>query len=132
MVYGGDRPIAELRRSLPDLKGMSRRSLKACLLGYIAYGWTGVVPSSCARTVVLVPSNVAPWLWGWPNKLLARMDAAHSETFVLGPYHGGQFSSGIDTIEALRRLPAGYGGGIWTDEIELIAPAVGRARPAPH
>lgn len=128
MVYGGDRPIDELRRTLPGMKLMSRKSLTACLGRYIAWGWTGIVPARCHDMVVLVPSNVAPWLWGWPGKFLARMRPARSETFVLGPYHRGQFSTGIDTPEALRRLPVGYAGGIWTDEIETIARAIGRTR----
>jgi glycerophosphoryl diester phosphodiesterase len=43
---------------------------------------------------------------------------------VLGPYRGGEFSSGIDTPEQLARLPQNYSGGIWTNEIETIAPLV--------
>jgi glycerophosphoryl diester phosphodiesterase len=131
MVYGGDRPIGELRRALPGMKLMSRQSLTACLGRYVAWGWTGGAPARCHDMVVLVPSNIAPWLWGWPGKFLARMRAARSETFVLGPYHRGQFSTGIDTADALRRLPAGYAGGIWTDEIEAIGRAVGRTPTFP-
>ena len=109
---------------------MSRQSLTACLGRYVAVGWTGVVPGGCADMVVLVPSNIAPWLWGWPGKFLARMQAVRSETFVLGPYHRGQFSTGFDTAEAFRALPPGYSGGIWTDEIETIGRVLGRA-PSP-
>ncbi|MDR2165170.1 MAG: hypothetical protein LBO79_06005, partial [Zoogloeaceae bacterium] len=32
IVYGGDRPVAALRASVPGLKAMSRASLKGCLL----------------------------------------------------------------------------------------------------
>jgi len=127
MVYGGDKPIGELRRALPRMKVMSRSLLTACLGRYIAWGWTGVAPERCADMVILVPSNIAPWLWGWPGKFLARMRAVRSETFVLGPYHRGQFSIGIDTVDALHQLPPGYAGGIWTNEIEVIARALRRA-----
>lgn len=126
MVYGGDRPISALRRLFPRMKLMSRHSLTACLVRYIAWGWTGAVPDRCADMIVLVPVNVAPWLWGWPGRFLGRMRSVRSETFVLGPYHRGQSSTGIDTTEALRRLPDGYSGGIWTDEIETFGRAVGR------
>jgi glycerophosphoryl diester phosphodiesterase len=54
------------------------------------------------------------------------MKAANSEVFVLGPYRGGEFSTGIDTPEQLARLPQDYSGGIWTNEIETIAPLVRR------
>jgi glycerophosphoryl diester phosphodiesterase len=122
MAYGGDAPIAELRQALPALRTMSRRSLQACLLSYIGYGWTGIVPPPCRTSVVFVPINVAPWLWGWPGRFLQRMDRAGSSAFVIGPYRGGEFSTGIDSAEQVQRLPAGFSGGVMTDEIEVIAP----------
>ena len=94
MVYGGDRPIDALRRVRPRMKVMSRQSLTACLGRYVAWGWTGAVSRRCSDMVILVPSNIAPWLWGWPGRFLARMEAVRSETFVLGPYHRGQSSTG--------------------------------------
>lgn len=130
MVYGGDRPVAALRGALPDLRTVSRGSLRACLLGYVAYGWTGLVPAGCAKMLVLVPVNVAPWLWGWPGHFLQRMQSAGSSVFAIGPYHGGAFSTGIDTPEDLARLPAGYPGGILTNEIEAVAAALGRGGSA--
>ncbi|MCX2724516.1 glycerophosphodiester phosphodiesterase family protein [Roseibium salinum] len=122
MVYGGDRPIAALRDSLPEVKTLSRSSLKSCLLRYIGYGWTGAVPPACRSSVIFVPINIAPWLWGWPGRFLERMNSAGSHVFVIGPYEGGDFSTGIDNREDLSRLPEGYGGGVFTNEIEKIAP----------
>jgi glycerophosphoryl diester phosphodiesterase len=43
--------------------------------------------------------------------------------FLLGPYAGEGHSTGIDTPEDIRRVPAGYAGGIWTNEIEAVARA---------
>jgi len=129
MVYGGDLPVRQVRQRLSDVKAMSRSLLQACLLRYAAYGWTGIVPAACARMPVFVPINIAPWLWGWPGRLLQRMRAAGSEVYVLGPYHGG-FSAGLDTPADLARLPTGYAGGIYTDEIaEAARWAAERARP---
>lgn len=121
MVYGGDRPIAALRSLVPGLKTMSRTSLKGCLLRYIAYGWTGAMPDECYSRPVFVPINVAPWLWGWPNRFLDRVNLVGSIVFVVGPYHGGDFSTGMDNIEDLSRLPEGYDGGVLTNEIEMVA-----------
>lgn len=121
MAYGGDRPIAVLRAAVPAMKTMSRASLKRCLLGYIAYGWTGAIPWECHSTLVFVPINVAPWLWGWPDRFLNRMDSAGSTTFVIGPYNGGDFSTGMDSVEELSRLPKHYSGGMLTNEIEMVA-----------
>ena len=121
MVYGGDEPIETIRRLAPDVRTISRASIKACLLGYVGYGWTGIVPQACRNAMVLVPINVAPFLWGWPDKFLNRMARANSAVFMLGLYSGGEFSTGIDTPELLQRLPSNYSGGIWTNEIEAIA-----------
>jgi glycerophosphoryl diester phosphodiesterase len=131
VVYGGNEPVAEARRLLPDVQTTSLALLKGCLLPYIALGWSGWVPAGCARMMLLVPVNVAPWLWGWPNRFLDRMEAAGSSVFVLGPYRGGEFSTGIDAPQDLARLPRDYGGGIWTNRVEAIAPVVGKAGRAP-
>jgi glycerophosphoryl diester phosphodiesterase len=121
MVYGGDEPIEALRQHLPDVRTTSRAALKACLLGYMATGWTGVVPASCGNRLVLVPINVAPWLWGWPGRFVDRMEKAGSKVFLLGPYSGGDFSKGIDSPADFDRVPADYAGGIYTNEIEAAA-----------
>lgn len=124
IVYGAEEPVAEVRGALPDIKTMSRSSLIACMTRYIGYGWTGIVPQACSETMVLVPINIAPWLWGWPDRFLARLSSAGSSVFVLGPYSGGEFSTGIDTKDDIARLPNDYAGGIWTNDTELVAGAL--------
>jgi glycerophosphoryl diester phosphodiesterase len=129
MVYGGDEPVDIVRQQTPEVRTISRSTIKSCLLRYIGYGWSGVVPTACKNAMVMLPINVALWLWGWPDRFLNRMIAANSEVFVLGPYRGGEFSTGIDTPEQFARLPQNYSGGIWTNEIEAIAPLAGKRKP---
>lgn len=123
MAYGGDAPIEALRARIPSLLTMSKAAAKRCLLHYVAIGWTGLVPASCERQLILLPSNYAPWLWGWPARFSARMRAAGSEVIVAGALVSGDASSGIDRaeqFEALKRpIP-----GIWTNRIDRIAPLV--------
>jgi glycerophosphoryl diester phosphodiesterase len=127
MVYGGDQPIAELRRLLPLVQTTSKAQLKSCLLRYVAYGWTGTLPQACHRLAVLLPIDIAPWLWGWPHRLVERMAAAGSSVYLRGDYRAAdRAAGGIDTLDDLARVPPGYRGGLWTDEIELIAKAVKR------
>jgi glycerophosphoryl diester phosphodiesterase len=121
MVYGGDRPVDAVRARHPHLKTMSRASLRRCLMNYIGIGWTGYVPAACRGSLLLVPINVAPWLWGWPNRFLVRMASAGTEVFAAGPSDGG-FSRGIDDAATFSRLPRGYADGIWTNRIDRIAP----------
>ena len=123
MVYGGARPVAAVRDRL-NVPTMTGASEKRCLALYIAIGWTGYVPNACANSLILVPTNVAPWLWGWPHRLLDRMRRNGTEVFVLGPWDGGDFSRGVDTMKQFRALPTGFSGGIWTNRIDLIAPLI--------
>jgi len=119
-VYGGDEPVAEVRRLLPDVRTASRATLKSCLLRYVALGWSGHVPESCRRSIVLVPVNMTFLVWGWPHRFQQRMRGAGSEIVAVGPYAGG-FTSGIDKPEDLSRLPENYAGGIWTNEIAWLS-----------
>ena len=126
IVYGGDAPVAAVAAGLPAVRTMSKASLKACLLRYFALGWTGYVPAACRNSMLLVPINVAPWLWGWPGRFVERMGRAGTHVFTLGPWDGEEFSRGLDSAEEVRALPAGYSGGIWTNRIDRIAPMVKR------
>jgi glycerophosphoryl diester phosphodiesterase len=97
----------------------------SCLLGYEGTGWFGVVPEACQDTVVMLPINVAPFVWGWPNLFLERMQRAGSEVILLGPYSAGDpGTSGIDTPEQLAQVPDSFSGYIWTNKIETIGPLV--------
>ena len=125
-VYGHDIPLSALREELPDVRLVSRGILMSCLLRYLGIGWSGYVPAACRNTMALVPVNYAWLLWGWPNRFLARMQSAGTDVYVVGPYTGRDFSTGIDTADDLTLLPAGYGGGIWTNRMDVIAPLVRR------
>src|SRR5690606_2281273 len=97
MVYGGDQPIQALRQRLPQLRTMSRETLKSCFLRYAAAGWLGYnVPHPCRNTLLLVPTNVAPWLWGWPHVFQRRLARYDTLIYAVAPYNGGEFSSGIN------------------------------------
>lgn len=124
MVYGGDQPIEVLRQELPALRVMSRRSLKDCFIRYALTGWTGYVPEACRRTLLLVPTNVGPWLWGWPHIFQARLARHGTHIFAVGPYSGEDFSTGINSLQELEQLPSGYAGGIWTDRIDVVSKAI--------
>ena len=100
MIYGGALPVAAARHML-DIPTMSGATLKRCLIRYFLLGWSGYMPSDCERSVLLVPVNYAPWLWGWPNRFLNRMNDHGSTVFIVGRHDGEDFSSGIDRSEDL-------------------------------
>jgi glycerophosphoryl diester phosphodiesterase len=118
---GADAPMAVLaeRTGRPTL---SKGRLKACLLPYLAAGWTGYVPGACRHSIVYVPVNVGPIFWGWPGVFVDRMAAADVDVYVIGPWTGG-WSDGVDDPADLARIP-GWDGGISTDQVDVIAPLV--------
>lgn len=120
-VYGGAAPSAAAVARMPELRSFTKKSAKDCLLGYGLTGWTGHVPKSCHNTLVPVPIDYAPLLWGWPREFEARMDAAGSEIILFGSVRSDGIP-GINDTAALRKVPAGFGGYIWTDRIELTGP----------
>ncbi|MCM3630558.1 glycerophosphodiester phosphodiesterase [Paenibacillus glycanilyticus] len=124
-VYGGDEPIAALKEELPDMRVMSKATMKKCLIPYLAVGWTGYMPAACKNTELHIPEKIAPFLWGWPDKFIDRMEKADTRVVIVGG-DGSDFSSGFDTLEDLKRLPDGYSGVIWTNRIDRIAPAYNR------
>ena len=124
VAYGGTPPTEHVHEKLPDVAIGSKKSLKSCLLGYMALGWSGYVPAACRKGMMMVPLNIAPWLWGWPHKFQQRMQGAGVDVFVLGPYDGSFGSSGVDDLGQLAELPDSYAGGIWTNRIDRIGPKV--------
>ncbi len=126
-AYGGEAPTLEAKSKLPDLSIWTRKGLTGCLLQYEGYGWTGIVPPPCRDSIIMVPINFAPWLWGWPNRFLQRMADAHTQIILIGPYSAGDAgTSGIDTPETAAQIPAGFGGYVWTNEIATVAPLLQR------
>ncbi len=124
MVFGGPRPVGVIRQRLPQIRTTTRPGMKRCLKRYMAVGWTGYVPSDCRRSVLFVPANMAPWFWGWPNRMLRRMDRVDTRVVLIGDYGGEGFSNGFNDPDRLAELAPDYSGGIWTDRIDLIGPAV--------
>jgi glycerophosphoryl diester phosphodiesterase len=120
-VYGGEEPTSRAQELIGGLKGYSKTTVKSCVVKYFALGWSGYVPEPCRNTLVPIPVNAARFLWGWPNRFLARMKAAGSEVILLGPYTAGeQGAPGIDTPELLASVPAGFDGYVWTNRIERV------------
>ena len=128
-VYGGHEPVSVVQERIPGVIAMSKQTLKDCLLGYIATGWLGIAPDTCRNSIVLVPSNVAPVLWGWPNRFFERMQSINTQVYITGPVDASlkqSDSSGIDKQEQIRAIPQDFSGGIWTNRIDRVGAHFGR------
>jgi glycerophosphoryl diester phosphodiesterase len=127
MVYGGGRAIDMFREALPEVTVLGTDGARRCLLRYGLLGWSGYVPEDCRGTLFMLPANFAPWVWGYPDRLVARLAAHGSQLVMLGPYDGSGYTSGVDEVAELDAIPARLGGYVWTNRAERIAPAI-RAR----
>ncbi len=123
---GGEAAMQPLRRALPSLRVMSRRSLMRGALLYLALGWSGYVPEDCRGSELRIPLRLAPLFWGWPHRLVARMDAVGTRVILVAGE--GRWSEGFDTIDSLQTIPAGFAGVIWTNRIDRIGSALKQAR----
>lgn len=79
-------------------------------------------PRACQPTVVVIPLNVAPWLWGWPD----RLQSVGAHVFIAGPWEGEGFSRGLDLAHEVQALPKGFSAGIWTNRIDWLGPLQAR------
>lgn len=134
-VYGGEPPTRRSLELIENLRGYDKSSTKGCLISYLAYGWTGIVPGNCQNTYIVVPANYAWLLWGWPHRFTQRVRDAGSEVILMGDYSGGEGTVGIDSIDELEKIPEGFDGYVWTNRIEVIGPALGAKQTAigrPH
>ena len=131
-VYGGGPPTERTATligrdehgGLP-LAAFTSRSVRNCLVQYLAIGWTGFVPDTCRNTTVMVPINFAWLAWGWPNLFLQRMQEAGTNVILVGPYAAGDpGTDGIDSPEELAQVPEAFTGYLWTNRIEVIGPLV--------
>lgn len=127
-AYGDAGPTDRAAAGIAGLKSFTKQGVKACLINYASWGWTGLMPEACRNALVMVPVNVAPYLWGWPNLFQRRMREAGSEVIMLGPWGGGEPGTmGVDTPEQLADVPAAFDGYIWTNKIEVIGPLLRRS-----
>ncbi len=117
---------ARLRAAFPGVWNFSDDSAAACSAAYLKAGWLGITPAACRGGTIAIPLNYQWAFAGWPNRLIARMQAVGARVIVVGPYRGGQVA-GLDLPEQIREVPASFNGYLWTDDIRSVGPAL---RPA--
>jgi glycerophosphoryl diester phosphodiesterase len=123
--YGATGPVTRIRQLAPknwafDLKGEAQQ----CTKDYVAYGWTGIIPESCRNGVLVIPINYQWIMWGWPNRLIARMESVGAKVIVTGPYESGKSNEGLTDVHQLGKIAGTFNGYIWIEDIWGIGPAL--------
>jgi glycerophosphoryl diester phosphodiesterase len=123
--YGAQGPVDRIRQLAPRNWAFNLKDeAKACTKDYVLYGWTGIIPKSCEGGVLAIPINYQWPMWGWPNRLIARMESVGARVIVFGPYENGKSNEGLSEVDDLGRIPGSFNGYIWVEDIWTIGPAL--------
>ncbi|WP_374530822.1 glycerophosphodiester phosphodiesterase family protein [Novosphingobium sp.] len=125
--FSGPEPlIARVRTAFPGVWAFSPDSVKACTIGYLKTGWLTLVPESCRNGTMFVPLNYQWAFAGWPDRLIARMEAVGGRVVVIAD-RGKDRPMGLDLPEQLGEVPRSFNGYVWVDDMWSVGPAL---RPA--
>lgn len=121
--YGHSGPIDRIAELYPDAWAWNQDAARQCSEDYVAYGWTGILPESCRGKTMLIPLNYQWAFWGWPDRLIARMEEYGGKIVVIGPV-GDNLPRGLTLPEQLTEIPASFNGYVWVEDIFTLAPAL--------
>jgi glycerophosphoryl diester phosphodiesterase len=124
MVYGGGKAIDAFKAASPETRVLGTDGAIRCFVRHALTGWIGYVPQDCRQTLFMVPANFAPYIWGYPHRLSARLEKYGSMLVTIGDNHGERSTSGVDDEATLRRIPARFDGAIWTNRVDRIGPLI--------
>lgn len=113
-VYGAQTAVRTYV-SNTETRGFSEASIRACLAEYLAAESSASTLDACIDTVVVVPSDIAPLLTGWPNDFIETMARHGTHVVISGPN-----GTGIDTKADLDNLPNDIDAYVWTDRVDAI------------
>ncbi len=121
--YGHPDPINRIRELYPDAWAWSPQEARVCSEDYVKIGWSGYLPESCRGKTLLVPLNYQWAFWGWPNRLIARMEEYGGEVIVIGPV-ADNLPRGLTLPEQLTEIPDTFNGYVWVEDAFTIVPAL--------
>jgi glycerophosphoryl diester phosphodiesterase len=114
-----------LKQLVPGAWTWFKQEMKACLVDYLKFGWSGFVPASCRNTTVAIPLNYQWAIWGWPNRFLDRMAGANTKVLIMGDYEDGAIA-GIERPEQLSEVPRSFRGYLWIEDFYTVGRALRR------
>ena len=123
--YGHPRVTRRLKQLVPGAWTWFKQDMRACLVDYLKFGWSGFVPASCHDTTVAIPLNYQWAIWGWHNRFLSRMAGANTKVLVMGDYEGGSIA-GLERPEQLDRVPRDFRGYLWIEDFYTVGRALQR------
>lgn len=126
--YGHPAVVARARELFPDSWAFSADEAEACSKAYVLYGWTGILPAACKGGTLVVPLDRQFAFWGWPNRLIARMEAHGGRVLVVGPIGDPDAPRGLTLPEQFGEIPDSFNGYVWVEDIWNLGPALRPSR----
>ncbi|MCB2088283.1 MAG: hypothetical protein KDD98_05585 [Sphingomonadaceae bacterium] len=125
--YGFDAPVDKIRSLYPGIWAWSPRAAQQCASDYKLYGWTGMLPDSCKGGTMLVTLDSQFFYWGWPNRLIARMEEQGGQIIVAAG-DGSMADGGVTLPEQLGEVPSSFNGYLWVADPWIVTPALYSSR----
>jgi glycerophosphoryl diester phosphodiesterase len=121
--YGHGPSVDRIRQHFPKAWAFSLEQARACTDAYTWQGWLGLTPGACRGAAIFIPINRQWAIAGWPNRLIARMEAVGARTVIVGPQEDGSTMAGLTLPEQITQVPASYTGYVWVEDIAAMGPA---------
>lgn len=115
--------LARIRAAWPRAWSYSDEELGACTSAYLVQGWLGLTPAACRGGTLIIPLNRQWFYAGWPNRLIARMEAEGGRIILIAP-SGDHKPMGLDLPEQVGRIPVNFSGYVWVDNMWRVGPAL--------
>ncbi len=126
VFIGDDTAVSAIRRVQPKAWAFSVAGARGCASDYRLSGLWGSVPVSCQNgSMLLTLDDLGYSLWGWPNRFLARMQAANVRVIIAEDVVDGQIK-GLSDVNQYGDIADSYNGYIWVDNIQDLGPALKR------
>lgn len=126
VFIGDNAAVAAIRKVQAKAWAFSVPGARACASDYKLSGLLGSVPASCQKgTMLLALDDLGYTLWGWPNRFLARMQAAGVRVIIAENVVDGQIK-GLTNVNQYGDIADSYNGYIWVDNIQDLGPALKR------
>lgn len=126
IFIGDDAMVAAIAKARPGALAFSVTKARECAASYKGSGMIGSVPEACRNKVMLLTlDDLGYTLWGWPNRFLARMEAAKTRVIIAEAVDGDAIK-GLTQIEQYNDIANSYNGSIWIDDITDLGPSLKR------
>jgi glycerophosphoryl diester phosphodiesterase len=123
---GAEPVLARLRTLAPKAWTYNRATGDACLSGYRATGWLGLVPDECRDATVSVVPGANLTLWGWPFRFLNRLSGVGGRAILAESHDDAGLPVGLASTDRIQDIPMGFTGFVWIEDMANVGAAIRR------